>query len=1452
MTAWRARLSGTGAPRTVLLEGDPATSKGGLVKTLRSVGHAAGFVYVDGEYWSSDDQAPIGSSVLCNGSVMSASAGTDPTVEPGTYVLLVGGPQSGHAVLLERGRPIVVGRKPGPGGVAIDDQLLSNQHLQFELTDDGEVRSSDLASTNGSAYEGVGFHSVLIEPGCLVHAGSSLFAVVVLSGDDHAIIRGATATGLNLHRQFREALPDLPPVPSPPAKPRAPDKVAGTPWWRSLMPLVTAIGMAWMFGRWQFLLIAAFAPIVYTLDHRRRTHQVRAQADRDQSEYQIAADRFDRTMAELRHSEIRRARLLAVSGGQCALMAGFRHRRVWERRPTDADFLAVTLGYAALKSTYITGDQAKSATGPPLWQAPLCISLGQEGPLSITGPIERAAAVTRSLLSELTFTHAPVDVIVWVFSEESRAPLWEFAQWLPHAFTDGGGALVAVTASGRSCLMQSLKSLIETRHDAASTAQRTLRLPIHVVVVDGVDNVSPSDLTQILRRGPQVGVIGIVTDPSIVPEGILGEVKLGRFDDECSYRSVVTPKVDGVTVSQLSPQVAFSAAIALSPLEAFGQMGATHPGNAVYLTELLALGERTTEEQLAIWRAHSPRTDVPIGIGMDGELFTIDLVKHGPHGLIGGMTRSGKTEFLKTWISSLAMFNHPDDLTIAIIDFKGGVDHELTSQLPHVIALATNQDIDLFERTITLLTAEHERRQSIFRHEAGVSTLEGYRSARERRAELIVIPRLLVIVDEFVELLKTVEGHAQIGRLESIARIGAGLGVHLLLVTQDFTNSLPPQIDGQAGLRVCFKVGKVGDSKTVLGSAAAVGISSAAKGRAFARFQGGEVVEFQSARVGNQARNFVVDDDYLVAHHATGDSIVRPRAVPEEREVESERQDLHRIVQIAQRAASISGFATTVPWPADLPNSVGLAALLDQFAEQRNLLIGVADDPAHQQQLPVHHSFDDSVVAFAGSAASGHHDALLTAATAAAAATPPDALHIYGIDLIGQGLGLLHPLPHVGTVATRDDATSMRILSWLAVEASARRATISRSGASDYDSYILQGGCDLPRVMLLVLGADRMFLHGEGTTSPLLGPMTTVVNEVAGTGIQVLFSGTHPMLTNRLGTTASRRFVFGANDPGEYSVSIPKALRGRLTVPGRCVDSNTGLLTQLARVTVGERIGDERIGGTRISDERISAERTSDERLGEAEVNAGDLFVSLAELITERAPQRFREPRRFTKAAWPLQLSDLRPVHLVPPPDAGGAPLPFGVRPDTGEVLWIDPLEDGLAFRFVGGPKSGRSNSLLAFGMLAQQVGWNVCAAAASRRSPLLSSAASQSWLVPIDELVDAMARGVSRPTVVLVDDAHRLDPEFPWKRLAQVESGLVVTIAAGSIDGMTTPQIMRGLGATGGVVLMPVRSRDATNVGVSNVDDDWMINPLPGIGVAGIAGEAHRIQFPLVIDPAT
>ena len=63
----------------------------------------------------------------------------------------------------------------------------------------------------------------------------------------------------------------------------------------------------------------------------------------------------------------------------------------------------------------------------------------------------------------------------------------------------------------------------------------------------------------------------------------------------------------------------------------------------------------------------------PIGMKRDGELFYLDIHEkyHGCHGLVAGMTGSGKSEFLQEYILSLMLNYSPDDIAFILIDFKG-------------------------------------------------------------------------------------------------------------------------------------------------------------------------------------------------------------------------------------------------------------------------------------------------------------------------------------------------------------------------------------------------------------------------------------------------------------------------------------------------------------------------------------------------------------------------------------------------------------------------------------------------------------------------------------------------------------------------------------------------------------------------------------------------------------
>lgn len=73
--------------------------------------------------------------------------------------------------------------------------------------------------------------------------------------------------------RFREARTPLPARLVPPVAPAAPD-LRHPGWWRSLLPLATGVGFALLTGRWEFLVLSALAPLVYTVEGRGRSKSV--------------------------------------------------------------------------------------------------------------------------------------------------------------------------------------------------------------------------------------------------------------------------------------------------------------------------------------------------------------------------------------------------------------------------------------------------------------------------------------------------------------------------------------------------------------------------------------------------------------------------------------------------------------------------------------------------------------------------------------------------------------------------------------------------------------------------------------------------------------------------------------------------------------------------------------------------------------------------------------------------------------------------------------------------------------------------------------------------------------------------------------------------------------------------------------------------------------------------
>ena len=109
---------------------------------------------------------------------------------------------------------------------------------------------------------------------------------------------------------------------------------------------------------------------------------------------------------------------------------------------------------------------------------------------------------------------------------------------------------------------------------------------------------------------------------------------------------------------------------------------------------------------------------VPIGFKGKDELVELNLHEkaHGPHGLLAGTTGSGKSEFLQTYILSLAVHFHPHEVAFLLIDYKGGGMAQPFRNIPHLLGTITNIEgsKNFSMRALASINSELKRRQRLF------------------------------------------------------------------------------------------------------------------------------------------------------------------------------------------------------------------------------------------------------------------------------------------------------------------------------------------------------------------------------------------------------------------------------------------------------------------------------------------------------------------------------------------------------------------------------------------------------------------------------------------------------------------------------------------------------------------------------------------------------------------
>ena len=799
----------------------------------------------------------------------------------------------------------------------------------------------------------------------------------------------------------------------------------------------------------------------------------------------------------------------APNVAECGQRIVSRDRKLWERSGGHGDFLRLRLGLGSLPlnaeirmpdkrftldDDYLLNDVLRLADEPKILEdVPITCSLRDNPVMGIVGEREEGLAFVQGLVLQLAALHSYDEAkLVFLTAQDEDGP-WRFARWLPHVWNEDGTArCLASDETAAKALSANLERVLADRLEDRERSGGGGKIPHYILIVDGLELAEHTAIYhQVLSAPAGAGFSCVVLASRLqdLPKECSTVVELNGAQGSIYDQNDVSGQRQTFRCESAGGLELEQAAYVLGNLRMDTRQEQYALPNMLTFLELYGVGKVEHLNALTRWKANNPvnTLEVPVGVGSGGEKFYLDLHEkfHGPHGLVAGMTGSGKSEFIITFILSLAVNFHPDEVSFILIDYKGGglagafEDSEKGIRLPHLAGTITNLDGTAVKRSLISIQSELRRRQAVFneaRRVSGEGTIDIYKYQKMYRSGLVAepVPHLFIISDEFAELKS--QQPEFMAQLISAARIGRSLGVHLILATQKPSGVVDDQIWSNSRFRVCLKVQERADSMDMIKRPDAAELAET--GRFYLQVGFNEFFALgQSAWCGapySPADRVEKKRDESIA---VLDELGRVLAEAKPQTARNDGSGVSQIVSVVKYLSALAEgehIHARQLWLPPIPAVITLDGLRQKYHWKADPLeleavVGEYDDPFNQTQglLTVPFSREGNTLVYA-SAGGGKTTFLNTLLYGLLTDYDASRLNLYLIDLGEETLRAFEDAPQVGGVLYSDEGEKIVNLFKMLLEEMAYRKKLFAADDGNYSAYCRRTGHAVPHILVVL------------------------------------------------------------------------------------------------------------------------------------------------------------------------------------------------------------------------------------------------------------------------------------------------------------------------------------------------------------------------------------------------